>query len=251
VEVVPGRKAESMGDKIARTLKEAIVEGSIGLGETLSEDTLAETFGVSRTPVREALRKLEIQGLVDIVPKSATRVFQPTLEQIVELTEFRFTIESSAAELAFSRHREAVAVHLSGIVEAMQGCVDAGDMKAYGSADTRFHESFYTHCDNRYLVSTYELNLAQVAALRTHLASNSDQEPLRSFREHQLIRDIFVDGAGDQLTDLLRAHILRTRENYTNALAQRRQRDEESRIDYLRRVLVSGTRSETGPVSVH
>ncbi|MFT4470535.1 GntR family transcriptional regulator [Arthrobacter sulfonylureivorans] len=244
------RKAESIGDKIARTLKEAIVEGAIGLGETLSEDTLAETFGVSRTPVREALRKLEIQGLVDIVPKSATRVFQPTLDQIVELTEFRFTIESSAAELAYARHRESVAKRLSEIVESMSRCVNAGDTKSYGAADTRFHESFYAHCDNRYLVSTYELNLAQVAALRTHLASNSEHEPSRSFREHQMIRDIFVDGDGEQLKELLRAHILRTRENYTNALAQQRQLGEETRIDYLRRVLVNGTQAETGTVPV-
>ncbi|WP_353988292.1 GntR family transcriptional regulator [Ruicaihuangia caeni] len=229
----------SLGERVAIQLRDAIVSGSIGLGEALSEDSLAEALGVSRTPVREALRELQTQGLVEIKPKSGTTVFVPTEEQIAELVEFRTTMELQAANWAFERNRVATADALARAVELMEPAIEAQDMRAFGRADTFFHQAFVDHCDNSYLQATFSVSLAQVAALRTHLAVYLDGEWRHSYRDHVALRDIFVSGRKGDLDELLAAHIARTKGNYTQVLHARYTTQHESRVDLLRRALVA------------
>lgn len=228
---------ESLGSKVAGRVREAIIHGDIALGESLSEDLLAEIFSVSRTPVREALRQLEVQGLVELHTKSATKVFAPTPEQISELCEARFVVEHRAAALAFAKSPAEAGAELSAIVDDMEQCITNDDMQRYGEADSRFHDVFYRYCGNRYLVSMYDLNLAQVAALRTNLASMSPGEPQRSFAEHRLIAEMFSEGQAGGLEETLRDHIHRTEENYVAALKGIREDSEESRLNVLKRAL--------------
>lgn len=231
------RNSESRSEMVARRLRSAIIRGNIRLGEALSEDTLAEVFSVSRTPIREALRRLEVQGLVELRPKSITKVFEPTTDQIGELSDLRSVIENRAAELAFELDRRAAAAELSAVLIEMEKCIDGHDMSGYGEADTKFHEVFYRYCGNRYIKSVYDLNLAQVAALRTNLASHSPNEPHRSFEEHREIVRIFGGSDVSGLRDLLHQHIHRTSENYVHALEQIYSTDNSSRVEELKRAL--------------
>ena len=93
----PPRK--SLVPTIADKIRAAIVDAELDFGENLSEDTLASAFEVSRTPVREALNLLQMEGLVIIVPKSGTYVFTPTLEDIAELCDYRVGLEKQAIAL--------------------------------------------------------------------------------------------------------------------------------------------------------
>ncbi|MCW4385491.1 GntR family transcriptional regulator [Salinibacterium sp. SYSU T00001] len=229
--------AGSLANRVATQLQDAIVSGALDLGQALSEDSIADALDVSRTPVRQALQLLQARGLVQIRPKAGTYVFEPTVEQIAELTEFRVTLERQAALWAFERSRAASAKTLAQVVETMEQAIADRDMRAYGRADTAFHEVFFKGCDNSYLWNSYTFNFAQVAALRTHLAAYTEAEPLRSFEDHKAIRDIFDSGQASELEPILAPHILRTRENYTATLRQRQERLSESRIEQLRRAL--------------
>lgn len=227
----------SLGLRVADQIRDAIVGGTLELGEALSEDSLAEALGVSRTPVREALRLLQAQGLVQIRPKSGSTVFIPTEAQIAELVEFRITMELQAAAWAFERNRETTAKDLTAAIELMEPAIEAGDMRAFGQADTVFHQGFVENCDNSYLQSTFAMSLAQVAALRTHLAVHLEDEWRLAYQDHCAMRDIFVSGERGHLTELLRSHIARTRGNYTQVLQSRYAKQHESKIEQLKRVL--------------
>ncbi|TQL46761.1 DNA-binding GntR family transcriptional regulator [Homoserinimonas aerilata] len=231
------QESGSLSDRVASHVKDAILDGSLDLGESLSEDTLAEVLGVSRTPVRQALQLLQTQGLVQIVPRSGSYVFVPTEEQIAELCDFRLAMEQQAVSWAFRRHRAESAEALATVVDTMTQAIAERDMQQYGRADTAFHQVFFDNCDNSYLRKSYTMNLVQVAALRTHLATYTEAEPMRSFADHEAIRDVFADGREADIGDILTAHILRTKENYTATLRRRQERKSETRLQHLHRVL--------------
>lgn len=230
-------QAPSLASSVADTLRASIIDGKFELGEALSEDAVAEALGVSRTPVREAMRLLQLQGLVTVVPKSGTYVFQPTEDEIAELCEFRATLEVRAASLSFERNRAATLVDLRAAIEDMDGARPSRDSQRYGKADTCFHEAFFDNCGNRYLQNAYRMNLTRVAALRTHLTFLSPTEPERSFSEHEHMARIFDSGNAGDLEPLLEVHIMRTREMYLIALAQRTRAHSGSRADRMRHKL--------------
>ena len=222
------KQNKTMAHRLADDIREAIISAQLDLGEALSEEGLAAAFAVSRTPIREALTLLETQGLVTIVPKSGTYVFQPDAQDITELCEHRAALESTASRLAMARHPEALLADLRVALQGMQDARVAGDMNLYGRADTALHLAFFQHCDNRYLQEAYQRNLGRVAALRTHLASRARNEPARSFDDHQRIIDMVEQGKANALGSLLARHIMRTRENYINALRIRQEGESAS-----------------------
>ncbi|MER7795167.1 GntR family transcriptional regulator [Streptomyces sp. NPDC097640] len=232
-----GRRSSSLASDVARRLRAAIVDGDFDLGEALSEDGLASALGVSRTPVREALRMLQLQGLVEVVPKSGTYVFQPTEDEIFELCEYRTTLEVRAAQLALERNPGAALATMRTAVATMTEALADNNTKAYNTADTAFHEAFFAQCGNRYLSDAYQMSLARVSALRVHLTFLAATEPTRSFDEHQRIVEIFAAGRTDELEEILKSHIMRTRENYLKALRARAARGAESKTQGLRRKL--------------
>jgi len=211
----------SLGAQVAERIRRAIILADFDLGEALSEDGLAAALGVSRTPVREALRLLQMQGLVTVVPKSGTFVFNPTEEEIAELCEYRSVLEVKAAMLALRRDRAATHRALAAAVERMREAQATDDMRLYGEADLAFHLAFFTHCGNRFLTEAYEMGLGRVSALRTHLAFATEGEPARSFADHERMVEIFAGGEAAALPELLDSHILRTRQNYIEALQAR------------------------------
>lgn len=236
----------SLADRVATQLQDAIISGTIDLGESLSEEAIADALEVSRTPVRQALQLLQSRGLVEIRPRSGTVVFEPTEQQIGEMSEYRVNLELQAAVWAFERRRAESAAGLAAVVETMETAIGERDMNAYGRADTAYHEVFFTGCENSYLWNTYVFSFPQIAALRTHLATYTDAEPHRSFADHEALRDIFDSGAAGDIEAILVPHIMRTRENYTATLRQRRERQSESRIEHLRRAFdPTGSRAET------
>src|SRR2546422_6782820 len=91
--------------RVVRGLRSQILSGELEPGTALSEVTLAGTFGVSRTPVREALKQLQVEGLVEIVPRVGTFVSKPSLRDVTELLEVKEVLEGLAARLLAQRGR--------------------------------------------------------------------------------------------------------------------------------------------------
>jgi DNA-binding GntR family transcriptional regulator len=178
-----------------------------------------------------------MEGLVTIVPKSGTYVFTPTLEDIAELCDYRTGLEQQAVMLAPDAELKAQANRLTQMLAVMTEAIASDDMPAYGRADTEFHLVFLRGCGNRYLQNAYNLILGRVAALRTHLAISAEGEPDRSYLDHQAMIALLADGARADLSAMLKAHILRTKDNYLNAFEKMAAAKGDVRTARLRRRL--------------
>ena len=209
---------KSLSTLVEERLRDAIVNAELAFGQPLTEDAIGASLGVSRTPMREALTRLEQQGLVVIVPKKGTFVFQPTLEDVEQLASFRLMLETGAVERCLDGAAEATLAEMRAACAAMAAARRDGDAKAYARADTAFHAAFFAHCGNAHLAHAYRTISGRVAALRAHLSVPHREQQDLSFGEHQAMIDAFAARELPALAELLRRHILRALGAYAEAL---------------------------------
>ena len=203
----------SLVEIVEERLRDAIVNGELAFGEAITE-AVAAGFGVSRTPLREALARLELQGLVTVVPKKGTFVFTPTTDDVDDLCRFRLMLEINALELSFARAKEATLADMNAALDAMERADERGQRLAYARADTDFHNAFFAHCGSKHLVDTYQTVLGRIAAIRTYLSVPLALEQKRSFKEHKAVVKAFSSGAMPELEEILDRHISRARTAY-------------------------------------
>ena len=209
---------KSLSQKVMIRLRQAIIEGELKLGAVIAEEMLAQSFGVSRTPVREAMSLLQAQGLVVVKPQVGSFVFTPSAADIVELCTFRILIEPKAAELAYRHDRDGALKVMTAAVAEMKRALAARDTLAYGSADTAFHDALFAHCGNHYLMQSYQLIAGRVAALRTNLSSPIDVQTPASFDQHRELLDLFERGKFAEFAELMNLHITNSGHAYAQAL---------------------------------
>jgi DNA-binding GntR family transcriptional regulator len=212
---------KSLATLVAQRLREAIIDGEFGLGEMIPEETLASSFGVSRTPVREALNQLQLAGLVVIRPQRGSYVFEPTEADIAAICEFRCLLEPRAAELAYRNAREATAAALQAAIREMEEARAARDAVRYGRADTRLHEAFFEHCGNPYMQAAYATAATKIATLRTHLSAPADVLRAAGFEQHSQLLALFRAGEFAEFEALMRTHVTGTRNSYVASLKSR------------------------------
>jgi DNA-binding GntR family transcriptional regulator len=209
---------KSLSQKVMFRLRQAIIDGELKLGAVIAEEMLARSFGVSRTPIREAMSLLQSQGLVVVRPQVGSFVFTPSAADISELCGFRTIIEPKAAELAYHHDRDSAVAAMKSAVAAMERALVAKDNVAYGRADTALHDAFFVHCGNHYLMESYQLVSGRVAALRTNLSSPIDIQTPASFDEHRTILRLFERGEFTTLGILMTSHIANSGRTYAQAL---------------------------------
>lgn len=210
----PINRPQSLTESVLERLREAIVSGEFALGSLLSERALALQLGVSKTPVREALAQLRQEGLVRIYPQRGAFVFSLSAGEVVEMCEFRQTLEAAALRLAMERHPDALVSDLDEVVRRMETARTRGINRDYLNADTAFHQVFFAHCGNGFLAETYALHVGKIAALRTHLSV----KPLhmdKSFAEHRDIVERLKRGKVKEALGVLDVHIDRTKTTYS------------------------------------
>ena len=212
---------KSLANIVAQRLREAIIDGEFALGAMIPEETLATSFGVSRTPVREALNQLQLLGLVTIRPQRGSYVFEATQGDIAALCEFRFVMEPRAAELAWRHDREATLRDLRAAVADMSAARKTKDAVGYSRADTRLHEAFVNHCGNVYLQAAYATAGAKIAALRTHLSAGADVLHSKGYEQHKRLLEHFEAGEFKAFETLMREHVMGTRDSYVASLKAR------------------------------
>jgi DNA-binding GntR family transcriptional regulator len=209
---------KSLSQRVMLRLRQAIIDGEFKLGAAISEEMVAQSFGVSRTPVREAMGQLQAQGLVVVRPQVGSFVFTPSAEDIAALCTFRIVVEPKAAELAYGHDRSGTLAAMQAAIRAMEQAAAANDNVAYGRADTALHEALFAHCGNRYLVESYQLVSGRVAALRTNLSAPIDVQTPASFEEHRLLVRLFERGDFAQFGKLMTSHITNSGLTYARAL---------------------------------
>jgi DNA-binding GntR family transcriptional regulator len=194
-------------------LRRAIVDGELELGDALSEDKLATTLGVSRSPVKEAFATLVQEGLIDVRPQRGSFVFLPTREDTQNLCEFRKTIELEAVRLAMQRRRDEMLAAMHAAAADMDAACLSGDNLRSARADDHFHDASLEHCGNPYLVNAYRLVSSKVAALRSHRSTLPTRT--QASAEHLAIIAMLEAGQMTKALDALSTHILMMVKRYS------------------------------------
>lgn len=211
---------KSLSSIVEERIRNAIINAELSFGQALPEDGVGLALGVSRTPMREALTRLQLQGLVVIVPKKGTFVFQPTLADVEQLASFRLILEVAALRLCLAHAAAPTRQAMSTALDAMTRARRDEDGKAYAGADTQFHGAFFTHCGNSYLANAYHTISGRVAALRAQLSISHSNQQAASFTEHEQMIECFARGQMAPLNKLLKQHILRASSAYADALRE-------------------------------
>lgn len=213
---MPLERPKSLRELALEYLRGRIVDGTLQMGQILSERTISEELGVSKSPVREALAQLKDEGLVHIEPQKGARVFSLTQDEVAQICDFRLAIEGAAFELALQRDPKGLAQNMQKIVDLMTKERKSGDEKAYLSLDDDFHHVVFEHAGNDYLTASYARYAGKISALRTLLSQLPTHTDL-SYEEHRSIAKAVGDGNLQNIKDLLSEHIDRTRQAYNKA----------------------------------
>lgn len=141
-------------DVVFHTLRNAILHGDLKPGERLMEIRLANVLGVSRTPIREAIRMLELEGLVIMVPRKGAHVARITEKDMNEVLEVRMGLEEFAARLACERitEEQGVALKAAAMAFEMEIEKDTDDISGLAEADVKFHDIIYQATGNKRLM---------------------------------------------------------------------------------------------------
>ena len=168
-------------DVVYNTLRQAILTGELQPGERLMEIALANRLGVSRTPVREAIRKLELDGLVVMMPRRGAHVAQITEKDLNEVLEVRIGLEEMAVRFACQRMSEEQLQEIRQAAKEFERLVDKGDLTALAQADEHFHALIYKATANdclcgitnnlREQVYRYRIEYLKDSAVRATLAA--------------------------------------------------------------------------------
>ncbi|MDE0520803.1 MAG: GntR family transcriptional regulator [Boseongicola sp.] len=209
-------RPKSLRELALEHLRNSIIDGTLKMGQALSEREISESLGVSKSPVREALAELRNEGLVSIEPQKGARVFNLTEAEVAQICDFRQAIEMAAFELALSRDPDGLADAMARVVREMEAAREDGNEKGYLELDTAFHQLIFEHAGNDYLTASYTRYVGKIAALRTHLAKLPQHTDL-SFEEHRRIAVAVRRGALEGIRRLLAEHIDRSRQAYRNA----------------------------------
>jgi DNA-binding GntR family transcriptional regulator len=195
-------------------IRAAIIDGRLAFGEHLSESALAAHLGISKTPVREALLQLKLEGLVDIEPRRGTFVFTLSEEQVREICRFRQVIESAALELALDRNRDLLVRLLTSVCDRSTR-LGANETLAR-QLDMRFHNAIIECSRSEYLQSAYQLVASKIQALRGRLPRD-DQHVATCQDDHAVILSLVGSGQDSAAVKRLRAHIKNTEDSYLAA----------------------------------
>ena len=139
-------------DVVFNTLRQAILRGELKPGERLMEIQLANKLGVSRTPIREAIRKLELEGLVLMIPRRGAEVAEITEKSLCDVLEVRSALEILAVELACERISEQDVDKLREAAKEFEEVSKSEDVTALAEADVKFHDIIYFATDNQRLI---------------------------------------------------------------------------------------------------
>ncbi|MEW6044965.1 MAG: GntR family transcriptional regulator [Bacillota bacterium] len=200
---------------VFEALREAIISGALKPGERLMEVQLADELGVSRTPVREAIRKLEHDGFVVMIPRKGAYVADISLKDVAEIFDVRRALEALAAQLAAERASDDDLERVERILLEYGECIDTNDTARLIEVDTRFHESIYQMSGNARLKHMLSLLSEQVMRFRTMTLSHRPRMR-RALEEHRRIVEAIASRDAERAARLAREHI----ESAENALME-------------------------------
>ncbi len=211
---------ETRTSRLTRLLADEIVAGRLGPGVRLDEQSIADRYGLSRTPVREALGQLAAMGLAEKRPHRGVIVAEVTAERLGHMFEVMAELEALCARLAARRMPEDARRTLAAEHEATASLADAGDFEGYEAANRAFHRAVYEGSGNPLLVETADDFRRRVMPFRRAQFHIEGRIAL-SFREHGAIVAAIVAGDEEAAYARMREHLMTVREASTAYVAAR------------------------------
>jgi DNA-binding GntR family transcriptional regulator len=210
-------KKENLGNQVFGQVKGMILRGEIPPGKRIIESEIADFMGISRTPVREAVHKLEAEGFLRALPKGGYVVRGLSLSDIEETFDIRSILESFAAHLAAIRYTDEELLPLSEKIEEFQKHLDRHDLKELTRINTDFHELLYALSRSPRLIKMIHGLRDDIFLLRKVIL-NSEEMAHLSNKDHKEIIKAIRKREAKKVEMLVREHILRGKEFVLNEI---------------------------------
>jgi len=208
------KQADYFRDRI----EDEIATGQLKPGERLDEMSLAERFGVSRTPIREALQQLAAGGMVELRPNRGAIVSAPDPTRLMEMFDVMAELEAMCGRLAARRLLAEDEALLTSTLGACRKAMDAGDPDAYYYENERFHRAIYAASGNRFLADQAIALHRRLAPFR-RLQLRVRDRMKTSQREHEEILAAILEGEAGIAAERLRAHVAIQGERFSDLMA--------------------------------
>jgi DNA-binding GntR family transcriptional regulator len=208
----PGRR-RTLADELRLQLADEIVRGLISPGAALDETELARRFGVSRTPVREAIRQLDASGLVEVRAHRGAVVARPSEERLIGMFEAMAELEALCAGLAAERMIATERGALEAVHEELRALVHGGDPQHYHEVNEAFHATIYAGAHNSYLAEMTHATRKRVQPFRRAQFRNLGRMA-KSHLEHDRVVVAVLRGDRAGAAAAMRLHIVKVREEY-------------------------------------
>ena len=193
-------------DVVFNTLRKAILRGELKPGERLMEIQLANKLGVSRTPIREAIRKLELEGLVLMIPRKGAEVAQITEKNMQDVLEGRKALEELSVQLACERITPEQVEEMKMAAEDFRKVLKSGDVTKIAEADVKFHDIIFAATNNQRLITLLNNLREQMYRFRVEYLKQKECYP-QLLEEHDKLIALISGGEVEEACELMGCHI--------------------------------------------
>lgn len=207
----------ALHDQVAARLRTMLVEGQIAPGAKLNERELCEQLRVSRTPLREAIKLLAAEGLVDLLPNRGAVAVKLTEADVLNTFELLAALEGMSGELAAQRITDEELAELRALHYEMMACFSRRDLSGYYRINARIHTAINDAAKNPVLASTYRSINARVQSLRFRTNQN-EAKWKHAVAEHERMIDALVAHDAAAMRKVLIEHLLRKRDTVLELL---------------------------------
>ncbi|MCC3766407.1 GntR family transcriptional regulator [Streptomyces sp. UNOC14_S4] len=199
-------KQPPAADRVYHHVKEAVLHRHYEGGTLLTEGELAEVVGVSRTPVREALLRLEAEGLLKLYPKKGALVTAVSAQEVADVVETRLLVEKYAAAKAVPAS-EQLLTRLEGLLDAMARQAEAGDLAAVSVSDRAFHAEIVSSAGNQILSRLYDQLRDRQLRMGVAVMHAHPDRIAKNHAEHREILEALRSGDAGVATEIIDRHV--------------------------------------------
>jgi DNA-binding GntR family transcriptional regulator len=202
-------RQQNVPRQVYELLRDRILTAELKPGESINERRLADLLGVSRTPIREALRKLATDGLIDIIPSVGTSVALVEPSRIYELCLIRKSLECATAEQAAGRFTKEADRDLERLIDEQEATIASGDMRRNIAVDSEFHRVIHDLSGMPIATDMLRSVMGEVVRAR-HLSIQLPGRLREPITEHRRILKALRSGDGQRASDAMREHLERS-----------------------------------------
>ena len=206
-------------DVVFQTLREAILKGDLRPGERLMELQLAAKLGVSRTPIREAIRMLEQEGLAVTIPRKGAEVARMTEKDMEDVLQIREALDDLAVQVACDKITQEQLERLMATMKNFELAVQAGDLSKIVAYDVEFHDVIYEATDNPKLVILLSNLREQIYRYRVEYLKEKENYPMLIVEHEEIVQELKQKNK-ERVADAMRNHIRNQAEVVKNIIRE-------------------------------